>query len=88
MKLKYEFHIVEIGDSSIAVPVGESTDVCQKIIDCNETAALILKMLHDTTSEEAIVQEIQRQFDAEDGVIEEYVHRFIAELQQNGFLDL
>lgn len=87
MKLKQAFHMIEVGDSMMAVPVGVGAEDCRRIIECNETAALILSMLHDTTSEDAIIEALCRQFDAEDGVIEDCVHRFIEELQRNGLLD-
>ena len=56
MKAKYTFEIMEIDDQMMAVPVGEVADELHGILKLNQSAAAILELLKEETSEEEIVR--------------------------------
>jgi len=86
MKLKYSFEIVTISDESIAVAVSEDAENFKGILQCNETAAAVLKLLKTDTTEERIIAGIRDEYDAPDGVIEAEVHSFINTLREKDLL--
>ena len=63
MKAKYTFEIMEIDDQMMAVPVGEEADELHGILKLNESAAAILELLKEETSEEEIVQKLLEKYE-------------------------
>lgn len=54
MKLKYEFSVMDMGDETVAVPVGDNADQFHGMIRLNETAAEIMELLREDTTPEAV----------------------------------
>ena len=86
MKLKYTLEMIEIDGRSFAVPIGENADSFCSVIECNETAAVILEMLKKDISEKQIVTALEDRYEAPAGVIESRVRRFLNTLQEKGML--
>ncbi len=86
MKAKYTFEIMEIDDQMMAVPVGEEADELHGILKLNESAAAILELLKEETSEEEIVQKLLEKYESSEEELKNYVHDYLAELEEAGIL--
>jgi hypothetical protein len=86
MKAKYTFEIMEIDDQMMAVPVGEEADELHGILKLNESAAAILELLKEETSEEEIVQKLLEKYESSEEEMKNYVHDYLAELEKAGLL--
>lgn len=87
MKLKYNFETMELDDRVVAVPVGENVSVFRGVIKMNDTAARILDLLKDDTTEKAIIDSLAEEYEAPLEAIANDVHEYISELQAKGFLE-
>lgn len=87
MKLKYDFVITPMGEESIAVPVGELADEFHGMIRMNDSAAAILELLKEDTTEEAVVQALCREYDSPAAEIRQFVAAFLKQLRREGVLD-
>ena len=86
MKLKYTFEMMEIDDQQMAVPVGDGAQEMHGILKLNKSAAAILELLKEDTTEEQIVQGMLERFDGPEDEIKACVHDYIAELEEAGLL--
>lgn len=86
MKAKYTFEIMEIDDQMMAVPVGEEADELHGILKLNESAAAILELLKEETSEEEIVQKLLEKYESSEEELKSYVHDYLTELEEAGIL--
>ena len=86
MKAKYTFEIMEIDDQMMAVPVGEEADELHGILKLNQSAAAILELLKEETSEEEIVQKLLEKYESSEEDMRNYVHDYLAELEEAGIL--
>ncbi len=86
MKAKYTFEIIEIDDQMMAVPVGEEADELHGILKLNQSAAAILELLKEETSEEEIVQKLLEKYESSEEDMRSYVHDYLAELEEAGIL--
>lgn len=86
MKLKYQFTITSLGDSSYAVPVGDSAAKFQGVLKVNDTAAAILELLREETDRDTMVWELCSRYDADAETVAPSVDSFLAQLQQEGLL--
>ena len=78
MKLKYEFETMEMDDQRVAVPVGDEAETAiHGIIKLNDSAAAIFELLKKETTEDAIVGAMEKEYDAAEPQIREYVRGFI-----------
>jgi len=84
MKLKYEMTVMEIDGSNMAIPVG-CTDF-RGVIHMNETTADILTVLKNDVTEDQIVSELLKIYDASDEQIRQSVKKVIAVLDENNLL--
>lgn len=87
MRLKYQFETMNLEDRIIAVPVGANVNEFHGVVKLNETSAFIFGLLANETTEEAIVDAMEKEYDAPRSVIEEDVKRCIAEFKEKGLLD-
>ena len=85
MKLKYEFNVVEIDDSKIAVPIGDNASEINCVLNLNQTGAFIFDLLMQGDDEATIVAKIRQQYD-DDPQIPAYVHEFLGKLVEGGVL--
>lgn len=54
MKLKYEFTVMDMGDETVAVPVGDNAGEFHGMIRLNSTGAEILELLREDTTPPAV----------------------------------
>ena len=85
MKLKEEFIAHDAGAESLLVPTGAAG--WAGVVRGNRTLGAILSLLHEDTTEEAVVAAMRERFDAPDGAIERDVARVVEELRKIGALD-
>lgn len=86
MRLKYQFETIELDGNTVAVPVGEYAEEFHGVLRLNETAIFIFDLLKEEISEEAIVEAVEREFDAPREKIEKEVHEFVQEFHEKGLL--
>ena len=87
MKLKYRFEIVEVGDDITAVPVGDGADAMHGVLQLNDAAADIMRLLENDTTEPAIVDAIYEMYDVEKQELTGQVHDFIETLKKDGIIE-
>ncbi len=80
MKAKFDFEIMDLEDNQIAVPVGGGAEKFHGVLKVNETAAAILKLLAQDTTEEQIVENLLKEYAGDKAEISAYVHEFIEKL--------
>ncbi len=86
MRLKYQFETMKLDDRIVAVPVGENVNEFRGVVKLNETSAFIFDLLKEETTEEKIVDAMEKEYDAARSVIAEDVKRCIAEFGEKGLL--
>lgn len=86
MNLKYKFEIMELGDQIVAIPVEKSICDFRGVIKMNETSALIFQLLEKETTEQEIVELLEKEYDAPLNVIVDEVKKNIAEFNEKGLL--
>ena len=86
MKLKYTLETMELDDELVAVPVGGNANEFHGILKVNETAAAILKLLAEETSEAQVIASIQKQFTGDPAEIAAAVKAYLAEVREAGLL--
>lgn len=81
MKLKYEFTMMEMDGETVAVPVGDHADELHGILRLNESAARILELLREETTEEAVIAKLKEEFEPSEelaGLVHDYIERLRA----------
>ena len=86
MKLKYEFEMMSLEDKMVAIPVGEEAIEFAGVIKLNETAAFIFNLLKDETTEEAILDALENEYDAPRERLIDDVRKIINEYREKGLL--
>jgi len=86
MKLTHSFELVALDDMVAAVPVGESAQQFHGLLRLNETAAAILELLKEETTESQIVEALLKEYEGDPDEIAAYVHEYIEELTKEGFV--
>lgn len=66
MKIKEGFILTEVGDSTVAVPVGETSNDIKGFVRLNETGAFIWKGLSKEKSKEQIAKEMTEEYSGVD----------------------
>ena len=87
MKLKHTFEMMEIDEQKMAVPVGDGADAFHGILKLNQSAAAILELLKEETTEEEMVQKLKGGYDSSEEEIRTYVHDYVEELKKAGFVE-
>lgn len=87
MKAKYDFEFMDLDDGLVAVPVGNDANEFHGVLKINETAAAIIKLLANETTEEQIVDSILKEYNGEKEQIAAYVHEFIGKLVSEGIVE-
>lgn len=87
MKLKYDFVIEEVAGQRIAMVVGENIEK-GGFLQLNEAGVYILNLLKNDISEDAIVANIQKDFEVDDiNEVNQWVSSFIKSLQEADVLE-
>lgn len=87
MKLKHTFEMMEIDEQKMAVPVGDGADAFHGILKLNQSAAAILELLKEETTEEEMVQKLKEDYDSSEEEIRTYVREYVEELKKAGFIE-
>lgn len=87
MRLKDELMIHKVSDETVVVPTGKLSIQFQGIIRNNETAGLIMELLKEERTEEELVDEVLRVYDADRETVSRDVRRIILMLEQEGLLE-
>ena len=82
MKLKYDFAIQEVADKFIAVGKNPETQAVEKVLNLNETGALILQALIDDKDIPEIVDQLLSTYDVEQQEAEDEVNAFVNKLKE------
>ena len=86
MHLKYTFEMMELGDSIIAVPVGEDVNAYRGIIRLNETARFIFELLKNDTTEEALIDALEKKYDTSREELAVDVKKYVAAMVEKGII--
>ena len=85
MKVKNEYVLRKVLDDYMAMPVGASAD--QGAIMLNETGAFLWEKLRETTTEEALREELLAEFDVDPETAEKDIRDFLEFLRRSGALE-
>ena len=86
MKLKCEFETTELGDQIIAVPVGDNSRNFSGVINLNDSAAVILKLLQKDVTVEQIVSALLEEYKGTKEEMTAFVEKFIDKLRNEDLL--
>ena len=86
MKLKYEFETTELADEIIAVPVGDNARDFSGVLNLNDSAAAILKLLQKDTTVEQIVSALLEEYEGTKEEMTAFVEKFIGKLRNEDLL--
>ncbi len=86
MRLKYSYEKMELNGRIFAIPVGDEADDCHGAVKMNGTAAAIFELLKKDTTEEAIVEAMEKEYDVAREVLSADVKRYIQAFREKGLL--
>ncbi len=87
MRVRYTFEVMDLDDERVAVPVGSGAEQFHGVLKVNETAAAILKLMEQDTTEEQIVDALMKEYEGERDAIAGYVRQFVEKLTAEGLVD-
>ena len=87
MKIVDGFILRKIGAQYFVTATGEKATQLNGIVELNEVAACIWKMLQSGCSYEELYNEINSQFVCDDN-LQYDLHVFLEEMEKNGFLSM
>lgn len=86
MKIKYTFEMMQLGDETVAVPVGENADDFHSVVKLNDTAAFIFQHLQEGASEEEILAALEREYESTREELSADLRNCLADFQEKGLL--
>lgn len=87
MKIKREFVLRKIGDSWMAVPIGNMVGKVHALISLNETAADIWNILQTEHSKEELLEALKAEYEVEPEILEKEVDKYLDILKEKDLLD-
>lgn len=88
MKLKYNFIVNKVADTSVAVPVGNDGAAFGGYIKLNDTGASIFSLLKNDITEDEIVTALLKEYeDTDEQEVRETVTEFIKNLAEAGIIE-
>ena len=87
MKSKYRFEKMELDGGMIAVPVGAGAAELHAVLNVNEEAMRVLVLLQEETTEEAIVDQLMKEYEGNKEEIASLVHDYIDQLRREELLE-
>ena len=87
MKLKTGFITHNVGKEQMMVAAGPAAKLFHGLVRSNETAAFIINCLKKETTEAAIVDAMQEQYEAPRETVERDVRRVVEQLREIGALE-
>ena len=86
MRLTNNLVFTDVGDRHMLVPVGEAAEKTNGIMALNDTAAFIANCLKEETTESAIVDAMQKEYDASRAALEAGVASTLRKFRELGFI--
>ena len=86
MRLKYTFEKMKLNDQTIVIPIGDGADDYHGVIKMNETAAAIFDQLVKDTTEEAIVEFMEKEYNVTKEALNADVKRYVQAFREKGLL--
>lgn len=87
MKCKYVFEKMEIDDQIMAVPLNTENEEFHGVLRLNETAAAIIDLLQEETTEEDIIENLLKAYEGDRNEITSYVQACLEQLKEAGIVE-
>ena len=87
MKIKDGFILRKIAGEDIVVPIGNNIADFNGIINLNESAAFILKLLEEDTSAENLVESLKKEYEIDEELAKNDVDTFLNILKEHKMLE-
>ena len=88
MKIKEGFVLREVMGNNIVIAVGEASRSFRGMVQLNDTATLIWKLISEGNTKEQIVDALLEKYDADREILEADVDKSIKMLVDNGLVEL
>lgn len=85
LKLKDGFILRQIGGEIMVIPSGTELDL-NMMITLNETGQFLWERLERGTTQQALAEELQKEYDVDAAEAAKSVERFVEKLNEYGFL--
>lgn len=86
MKIKAGLVLYEVAGSYVVVPAGEETLDFNGMVTLNETGAFLWKRLEQGCDQAQLVEALLEKYEVSREQAQQSVERFVAEIQDNGFV--
>ena len=86
MKLKFTFEMVDMGEETICVSVGEGAAQVHGVLKLNKEGQEILELLKEETNEETIVAALAAKYENERNILTGYVRSIVENLRNAGLI--
>ncbi|MCQ2186278.1 MAG: PqqD family protein [Bacteroidales bacterium] len=86
MRLKYQMAVQEIAGTYMALATGEDSHCYKNVLKLNATGKIILEMLCQETSEDAIVAELMKRYEGDETLIRSSVSKIIEKFASEGLI--
>lgn len=86
MKIKAGLVLYEVAESYVVVPAGEETLDFNGMVTLNETGAFLWKRLEQGCDQAQLVEALLEEYEVSREQAQQSVERFVAEIQENGFV--
>lgn len=86
MKIKAGFMLYEVAGSYVVVPAGDEPLDFNGMVTLNETGAFLWKQLEQGCDQHQLVEALLEEYEVSREQAQESVDRFVAEIQENGFV--
>lgn len=87
MKIKEGFMLRKVAGDTVVVPTGKATLDFNGMITLNETGAFLWKALQNETDEDALIQLMLKEYEADENTVREDLKAFINKLEGAGLLE-
>ncbi|MCI6265354.1 MAG: PqqD family protein [Erysipelotrichaceae bacterium] len=87
MKLKEGLVLRPLGGKYVAVATGKLTSTFHGMIRLNETGASMMNLLKEDTTKEEVINNLMKEYQADQTEIEKDVDTLLTNLKDNGLLD-
>lgn len=85
MKIHPDFTIQKVGSSYVAVPVGETSKTFHNLLQLNETAAFLWKLMAESDrTEDELVDALLAEYEIDRETAAADVRRIVAQLSESG----
>lgn len=85
LKLKDGFILRQIGGDTMVIPSGEELDL-NMMITLNDTGKFLWERLQEGTTEQALLDAVLAEYDAQEADARKYIAEFVEKLNGYGFL--